>query len=175
MAGNRIDSLDQDFDDHPSLSASLEDFEHNDTRSPLFGLPSQHSGFKLDESEADAESTSEGPWSPPAWRKHNAAGGWLQHQPYPIDNRNLKPSLSNSRSKDPSPRYESARGEDEDITIPANIPLPRGSLSPVKDRSPSPPPCTGKDQVPKQMVEKTERNLVASDSPNNCMSFHRGF
>lgn len=171
MARNRMDSLDQEFDDHPSLSASLEDFEHNENRSPLFGLPSQHSGFKSDESEVDAESNSEGPWSPP-WTKQSAAGGWYRHQPYLADNRSLKQALSNSRSKDTSPQYESAREEYEDITIPANIPLPRGSLSPVKERSPSPPPSPERDRSPEQAVEKIEENLSTLESPNNCMRFH---
>lgn len=172
MAGHRIDSLDQEFDDHPSLSASLEDFEHNETRSPLFGLPSQHSGFKSEESEADVESTSEGPWSPPAWKKQNAAGGWYRHQPYPSDNRNLKPRLSNSRSKDTSPQYESAREEEEDITIPANIPLPKGSLSPVKEQSPSPPPRPKRDCDAEHIPEKAEGSSSMLENPNNCMRFY---
>lgn len=172
MAKYPIDSLDQEFDDHPSLSASLEDFEHNENRSPLFGLPSQHSGFKSDESEVDAESNSEGPWSPPTWGKQSAPGGWYKHQPYLTDNRNLKPILSNSRSRDTSPQYESAKEEDEDITIPANIPLPRGSLSPMKERSPSPPPCLVEDQSREQTLEKMEGNRSTLESPNNCMHIY---
>lgn len=33
--------LDEPFDDHASLAASLEDFEAQEQRSPLFDLPSQ--------------------------------------------------------------------------------------------------------------------------------------
>ncbi|KAL8839781.1 MAG: hypothetical protein Q9170_001592 [Blastenia crenularia] len=125
------------FDDHPSLSASLEDFEHND-RSPTFGLPSQHSGFKSEESGPEADSNSEGPWSPPAWRRPTANAGWYQHQPYAQDNRLLKSSKSPSRSRTTSPHYQSAIEDEGDTILPANIPLPRGSMSPIKEQSPSP-------------------------------------
>ena len=151
------------YDDHPSLSASLEDFEHHD-RSPVFGLPSQHSGFKSEESESE-EAVSEEPWSPPAWRQQNSAKGWYQHQPYPQNNNLLKPSASASRSRDTSPQYESAK-EDEDITMPANIPLPRGSMSPVKEGSPSPFPNGGHDFAPK--FEETEEAVAVPENPNNC-------
>ena len=132
----------QTYDDNTSLSASLEDFEQS-PRSPLFGLPSQHSGFKSEESESEDEPASElsgKPWSPPAWRQQNTAGGWYQHQPYPHDKNRLKASISASHSRGASPRYESAREDEEDVTIAAKVPLPKGSVSPVKERSPSVPP-----------------------------------
>ncbi len=144
MAGSRIDLLDQAFDDHPSLPASFEDFEHHEDRSPILPLPSHHSGFKSDNSEAGAESTSEGPWSPPGWRNPSAGSGWFRHQPYAHPIPSLKPphAGSASRSRETSPAYENyeSANEDYDITIPANIPLPRGSLSPLKERSLSPVP-----------------------------------
>jgi len=154
-------------DDHPSLSASLEDFENNE-RSPVFGVPSQHSGFKSEESESEDEPVSEEPWSPPAWRQQNAAGGWYRHQPYPQDNNLLKASVSASRSRGTS--YESAR-EDEDVTMPANIPLPRGSMSPVKGQSPEPSPCPypegGQDFG--QKFGETEEAVVVPENQNNCV------
>lgn len=125
------------FDDHPSLSASLEDFEHND-RSPTFGLPSQHSGFKSDESEPEADCASEGPWSPPAWRRQTADAAWYRHQPYAQNPRLLKPSKSPSRSRNTSPQSHCAEEAEGDTILPASIPLPRGSMSPVKEHSPSP-------------------------------------
>ncbi|KAL8920084.1 MAG: hypothetical protein Q9208_006437 [Pyrenodesmia sp. 3 TL-2023] len=126
------------FDDHPSLAASLEDFEHND-RSPTFGLPSQHSGFKSDESEPEGDSTSEGPWSPPAWRRQTADAAWYRHQPYTQNHRLLRPSISPSHSRTTSPNYQGAKEAEEGDTIQAaNIPLPRGSMSPTKEQSPSP-------------------------------------
>ncbi|KAM0801470.1 hypothetical protein BDR22DRAFT_804570 [Usnea florida] len=159
------------YDDHPSLSASLEDFEHND-RSPVFGLPSQHSGFKSEESESESEeAVSEEPWSPPAWRKQNAAGGWYRHQPYPQDKNPLKASTSASRSRGTSPQYESAQEQEGDVTIPANIPLPRGSMSPVKERSPSPSPYTEKEQDFSPKFEETEEAIAAPENANNYFRF----
>ena len=169
MAANRMDLLDEAFDDHPSLSASLEDFEHNETRSPLFALPSQHSGFKSDESEAGAETMSEEPWSPPAWRPQNTAAGWYRHQPYGPNNPSLKPSASASRSRESSPHYESAREDDGDLTIPANIPLPRGSLSPVKGRSPSPSPFPERKQDFGETCGPAQEQAPVSENQNNCV------
>ena len=172
------------YDDHPSLSASLADFEHS-PRSPVFGLPSQHSGFKLEESDSEDEPASEvsgEPWSPPAWRQKNPAGGWYQHQPYPQDNNLFKTSASASRSRGTSPRYESAHEEEGDITLAAKIPLPRGSMSPVKERSPtrspererdaaspssSPYPEGGQDFGHK--FGEKEEALVVPDNSNNCV------
>ncbi|KAL1997709.1 hypothetical protein VTN02DRAFT_994 [Thermoascus thermophilus] len=70
------DDLDNAFDDHPSLSASLEDFAATCTthirRPPLFDLPSQHSGFRSDESDAGDDPPPSGePWSPPGFRGHD--------------------------------------------------------------------------------------------------------
>ena len=134
------------YDDHPSLSASLEDFEHNE-RSPVFDLPSQHSGFKSENSESEEEEVSEGVWSPPAWRHHNPAGGWYRHQPYPQDNTMLKPSTSASQSR----------------------PLPKGSLSPVKDRTPSHSPPPNNEEDPDEKFLEVEEPIVMPESHNNCV------
>lgn len=161
-----MDNLDAS-DDHPSLSASLEDFEHND-RSPTFGLPSQHSGFKSDESEPEGDSRSEGPWSPPAWRRQTADAAWYRHQPYAQDSRLLKPSKSPSRSRTTSPQYQSAEEAEGDTILPANIPLPRGSMSPVKEQSPSPEPA----QLPENDYEDralSEQPDATAAPSNNCM------
>ena len=172
MATNRMGTSPHEiYDDHPSLSASLEDFEHND-RSPVFGLPSQHSGFKSEESESESEeAVSEEPWSPPAWRQQNAAGGWYRHQPYPQDKNLLKASASASRSRGTSPQYESAQEEEGDVTVPANIPLPRGSMSPVKERSPSPSPYPEKGQDFAQKFQEAEETEAAPENTNNCVLF----
>ncbi|KAJ9198911.1 hypothetical protein DTO164E3_5001 [Paecilomyces variotii] len=160
-----MDELDNVFDDHPSLDASLEDFEANSNnvhRTPLFGLPSQHSGFRAEESDGDATSTAGEPWSPPGFRRHDyvPGSGWYRHQPYSRkednDRLELKPPVrdSPSQSREPSPQYEDAQegptspgkdaaqvGELGDISIPANVPLPKGTDSPLKGRSPSPTPA----------------------------------
>lgn len=161
-----MDNLDTS-DDHPSLSASLEDFEHND-RSPTFGMPSQHSGFKSEESEPEGDSNSEGPWSPPAWRRQVADAGWYRHQPYAQDNQHLKPSMSPARSRHTSPQYRNANEEEGDTILPANIPLPRGSMSPVKEPSPSPEIMQNiSDQAEDQ--EQSKQPAVAHSGANNCM------
>ncbi|KAJ5688722.1 hypothetical protein N7462_003114 [Penicillium macrosclerotiorum] len=160
-----LDELDNVFDDHPSLDASLEDFENNSNahRSPLFGLPSQHSGFRSEESDGEIEDPTAGQrWSPPGLRQHDfvQGSGWYRHQPYvrklPLNERlELKPtirgSLSPSLSREPSPQYEDAlegparktasANEDVDsgdVTIAANIPLPGGAGTPRTGRSPTP-------------------------------------
>jgi len=170
MAAAHVDDLDGMFDDHPSLSASLEDFEQHDNRSPLFGLPSQHSGFKSEESEAEAdvESSSGDPWSPPAWRRPNTGSGWYRHQPYQQGNSCMKPSASPSRSRETSPQYESAQEDEGDITMPANVPLPRGSVSPVKERSPSPSPYPEGEEDFGRKFGETEQAVAIPENPNNC-------
>ena len=184
MAVNRQVSP-QLYDDHPSLSASLEDFEQS-PRSPLFGLPSQHSGFKSEDSESEDEPNSElsgEPWSPPAWRQQNTAGGWYQHQPYPLDKKLLKTSVSPSHSRGTSPKYESAQEEEGDITLAAKIPLPRGSASPVKERSPSvsleedailpsPSPHPEGGQDPDPPFTETEEAVAGPEHSNNCRAFN---
>ncbi|PGH03880.1 hypothetical protein AJ79_07238 [Helicocarpus griseus UAMH5409] len=164
MAPDRLEELDV-FDDHPSLTASLEDFEDSSRPSPLFGLPSQHSGFRSEdnddpEPETDIDSSAGDPWSPPGYKRRyilqqqhfppTAGSAWYRHQPYLRDKPDLKPPYDNSpsRSREVSPQYEDALekpiagGEDDptDLTIPANIPLPMGTDSPLKGRSPSPAP-----------------------------------
>ena len=129
------------FDDRLSLDASMEDFEGNE-HSPALSIPSQHSGFKSsDGSESDHEEVaSDEPWSPPAWRNIHNTGGWYRHQPYTQDPPRHKDSKSASRSRETSREsYESALDEEgEETTRPADIPLPRGSLSPFKEGPPAP-------------------------------------
>lgn len=169
MVQNRINPLNNMYESHPSLSASLEDFENNENRSPLFGLPSQHSGFKSEDSDADAESVSEEPWSPPAWR-NSAAGGWYRHQPYPGSDP-TKLSQSPSRSRQASPQHEDVGGAEDDTLIPANIPLPQGSRSPTKERSPSPQPFAGGGQDFGQQFEQTDEPAPPPpENGNNCIA-----
>ena len=140
----RMNEMEKMFDDHPSLSASLESVEDRPRYSPMFGLPSQHSGFKSEpeDSEGDDDLSSGEPWSPPGFPSHRRSGsGWYRHDPYGDGNRySLKPSVSPGRSRQTSPEYEDAPEGDEDITLAANIPLPKGADSPLKGRSPSPEP-----------------------------------
>jgi hypothetical protein len=159
-----LDELDNVFDDHPSLDASLEDFENNSNahRSPLFGMPSQHSGFRSEESDDEIDDPAGERWSPPGLRQHDyvQGSGWYRHQPYlrqgTLHERlELKPTvglrLSPSVSREPSPQYEDALegpakgkaqegAEPGDVTIAANVPLPMGPGTPQTGRSPSPQP-----------------------------------
>ncbi|EER29127.1 hypothetical protein CPC735_068090 [Coccidioides posadasii C735 delta SOWgp] len=195
MATERLDELDGVFDDHPSLSASLEDFEESSApRTPLFGaLPSQHSGFRShDLSEKsddggggdndhdpaagilDAASNLSDPWSPPGFSKRlffhqkddplrhrspesTSASAWYRHRPFMHNQPDLKPTVVNdspARSRDVSPQYEDApekplspqriEGDADDLVLPASIPLPVGTDSPLQGRSPSPDPKSKK-------------------------------
>ncbi|KAL9103386.1 MAG: hypothetical protein Q9163_001562 [Psora crenata] len=131
------------LDDRTSLTGSLDDFSNEgEQRSPVFGLPSQHSGFRSsDESEEEQEvgeaASDNSAWSPPmsTWRQPTSAGGWYRHQPYTQNPTHLKASKSGSgsRSRESSPQYESAVEDEEDTTMAAKIPLPKGSMSPVRE------------------------------------------
>ena len=167
------------FDDRHSLDDSLEDFGQGDQSSPLFGLPSQHSGFKSSEEETsdqDEDVVSEEPWSPPAWRSSNPAGGWYRHQPYPQDDQKSRHSASASRSREASHEsYASAVEEDDDDTKkPSQIPLPQASNSPAKehspikseDRSTSPYPEGEQDFSP---TFGREEDTAAIPENNNCL------
>ena len=168
------------FDDRTSLDNSLEDFEHNE-HSPALSIPSQHSGFKSsDGSASDQEEVgSEEPWSPPAWRNTHSVGGWYRHQPYPLDQHKPHKSASASRSRGTSHEsYESALDEEgEATTRPADIPLPRTSLSPVRERSASP---VKKESATPDPFTDTKQDLLADsgedggvvepeNNNNNCL------
>ena len=157
--------LQREFDDHPSLAASLEDFE-----TPGTGSEPRFNFYSIRNPDVETDSDSTGPWSPPAWRR--AGSGWFQHDtsrlaalPSPSYTRS-----SPSRSQEASPLDD---GGDGDITLPANVPLPG---SPEKGRSPSPSPeagsyCNGQTG---QMVGGTTegegqwQTLGTQQDQNNC-------
>lgn len=163
MPAARLDELDPAFDDHPSVAASLEDFEEQERRSPLFDLPSQHSGFRSehDDEEPDDRSSSGAPWSPPGYKmRASNASSWFRHDPY--SNRfQLHPSISPSRSRQTSPEYQDAEEGDADITLAANIPLPPGTDSPMKERSPEP-------ETPSDEMRDFNAPVPSGENPNNC-------
>lgn len=131
MAALNSEELEDLLASRPSLAASVDDCydldvaHHRASRSPFFGIPSTHSGFRSEESETE-ETDSAGPWSPPAWRK--AGSGWYRHHHH-----HLSPD-SPSRSRETSPQYESA-GEG-DALMPANVPLPMSPLKQTPRTSP---------------------------------------
>lgn len=137
-----LEELEGIFDDHPSLDASLQDFEPGSSElapSPRFGLyPSHHSGFRSEESDSDKEnSASGGGYSPPAWRRTKSgmrSSGFWRSNDHVLGKRSRS-------SKESSPEYESADdGADLTLAAAARTRLPTGSLSPEKRRSPSPDP-----------------------------------
>ncbi|KAM3416864.1 hypothetical protein BST61_g8453 [Cercospora zeina] len=118
------------LDSHPSLNASMDDFDAREFSPTIPDMPSQHSGFRSNGHSEYSEASSRRSYSPPAWRK--AGSGWFKHQEA------LSPNRNGYRSKDTSPRYQSADedGDDGDATAyrtARHIPLPE---SPVKGRSP---------------------------------------
>ena len=131
------------LDDHTSLTGSIGDFSDSDKQqqSPMFGLPSQHSGFRSADASEDDDplqdvASDDSPWSPPAWRQPTTAGDWYRHQPYSNDVERLKSqSASKSRGASHNVEDQSDDEDDPDATLAARIPLPRGSTSPFRDSS----------------------------------------
>ena len=133
-----IEELETLFNEHPSLDASLQDFEHGSTdlnQFPLYGYPSHHSGFRSETESDIAPSDSGGRYSPPAWRRegngHRSSGFWNE--------RSRLHEEKGKGSRESSPDYESA-DDGRDVTLEAarTTRLPTGSISPEKGRSPSP-------------------------------------
>ncbi|KAK3709730.1 hypothetical protein LTR37_010757 [Vermiconidia calcicola] len=124
------------LDSHPSINASMQDFEAREFSPTMPDLPSQHSGFRSPDASEYSESSRRS-FSPPPWRK--AGSGWFKHH-------SLSPHKVGYASKEPSPQYHSAEEEgDGDFTTfrsAMRIPLP---ASPTKGRSPSnsPEPMNG--------------------------------
>lgn len=184
-----LDELDNVFDDHPSLDASLEDFENNSNshRSPVFGLPSQHSGFRSEDSDGEIEEPTGERWSPPGLRQHDYVQGsaWYRHQPYlrkshpNAERLELKPTIglsSPSPSREPSPQYEDAlegpakaHTETGDLTVAANVPLPPAADTPQKGRSlsPGPGPARNADATPRNSSERDGLDF-GTETLSNC-------
>lgn len=170
MATSKLQELETLFDDHPSLDASLQDFEHNGSseiapsspRASLpYGYPSHHSGFRseTDSDRSPAPSDSGGRYSPPAWRRDrdgNRSSGFWARLPRRED------------SRESSPEFESAdEGEDETLAAARRTRLPTGSLSPEKQGTPAPEgfPGGGGD-FGDVFAEGKELGVV--ENPNNC-------
>jgi hypothetical protein len=190
-----LDELDNLFDDHPSLDASLEDFESNTHlhRSPMFNMPSQHSGFRSEDSDgedAEIEDPSQERWSPPGFHQPESVegSGWYRHQPYlrkgnpHTDRLQLVPTIglgvSPSQSREPSPQYEDAlespaksrpsdRATPGDISVAANVPLPAGADTPLHGRSPSPAPRPSAGRTPRDSSED-DGDGFGPDIFSNC-------
>jgi len=170
-----IEELEGLFDDHPSLDASLRDFEPGSSeldQSPRFGYPSHHSGFRSDTDSEIANSDSGGRYSPPAWRRelngHRSSGFWNKRSNNMLGKRSRD-------SRESSPEYESADdGADRTLEAAARTRLPTGSLSPEKRRSPSPSPfpAGGVDFANTfgGIKQEEEKQIIVPpiENPNNC-------
>lgn len=162
------------LDSHPSINASMDDFEAREFSPTVPDMPSQHSGFRSNNASEYSE-TSRRSYSPPAWRK--AGSGWFKHQ-------SLSPNRSGYNSKEPSPQYHSM-DEDGDFRTyrsASKIPLPE---SPTKGRSPtcSPEPMTGpgaddEDEGGGDTTLTNEQFAMGHETPrqkprsDNCKSRH---
>lgn len=171
------------LDSHPSLNASMDDFEPREFSPTIPEMPSQHSGFRSNGNSEYSEASSRRSNSPPAWRK--AGSGWFkQHQ-------GLSPNRTGYRSKESSPQYREGTGDDgTDMDVTAyrtarRIPLPE---SPVKGQTPAgtPEPTSagaaverdkggGSTSMLRHVSEETERPVPEPESPgaqtptqNNC-------
>lgn len=165
-----IEELEGLFDDHPSVNASLEDFEPGSSeidQPPRFGYPSRRSASRSDtDSEAPPPSSSAGRYSPPAWRRdgdgNRNSGFWN--------------GPASRRLRGGSLEYESAEeGEDPTLAAAARTRLPTGSLSPEKQGSPSPDPFPAGagdfgDTFGEVKREDAKEVVAPSpENPNNCM------
>lgn len=170
------------LDSHPSILASMEDYEQREFSPTVPDIPSQHSGFRSQVGSEYSENSSRRSYSPPAWRK--AGSGWFKHP-------SLSPSRGGFRSKESSPQYHDAEEEgDGDVTayrIATRVPLPG---SPLKGRSPSnsPEPVSGPStgevdrggglshasQVNAQ-TDDAESPALETPTQSNCKSSHLYF
>src|SRR4051812_23628053 len=168
-----IEELEGLFDDHPSLDASLQDFEPGSSelgQSPRFGYPSHHSGFRSDDESEMAGSESGGRYSPPAWRRegngHISSRFWNRRS-------NTIGKMSRA-SRESSMDYESADdGGDATLEAATRTRLPTGSVSPEKRRSPSPDPFPSRgadfgNTFGEVKEEEQDVNVLPStENPNN--------
>ena len=162
---SKIEALNDMFDNHPSLPASIGDFDRRQRPSPVLRLPSHRSGFRADMSDSDAGSSitsGQGPWSPPGLKSPESGSAWYRHQPY-LD---ATPCPQRSTRTSPSLRY--GEMDEEDLTLPCTVPLPRGSVSPMKEMSPEPPAQLRNIDVPVFGEEVTEEMETTPKACNNC-------
>ena len=149
------------LDSHPSLNASMDDFEAREFSPTIPEMPSQHSGFRSNNNSEYSETSSRRSYSPPPWRKNGS--GWFKHS------HALSPSRNGYRSKDTSPQYQSGEddGDDTEYRTARHIPLPE---SPIKGRSPSNSPepvCAGAAQEPVRVLFFEKKNQKTFARPGS--------
>ena len=147
------------------LDVSLQDFEHPASPTSMrhsSALPSEPATEDLE----DSDIASGGGYSPPAWRNlgngDRSRGFW---KPPPA-------RFRRTLSPDSDDEYRS----DDDVVLEQAIRtrLPKGSLSPDKGRSPSPPPAEDTtvkiEQHKSPSREMPLADVRASPQPDNCTS-----
>jgi hypothetical protein len=99
---------------------------------------------------------------------------WYRRQPYLRNAPELRPTpgISPAGSREPSPQYEDAI-DDQDLILPASIPLPPGTDSPLKGRSVSPEPEMRdyrRDQQQQQQQQRwdADNNKEDESTLTNC-------
>ncbi|KAK5174264.1 uncharacterized protein LTR77_001344 [Saxophila tyrrhenica] len=111
------------FDSHPSVDASMDDFEPREFSPTFPDLPSHHSGFRSPHMSEYSEQSRRS-YSPPAWRK--SGSGWFKQA-------SLSPHKSDRGSRETSPLYNGLGGQgDLDLRAYATatrIPLPMSARS----------------------------------------------
>jgi hypothetical protein len=135
------------IESHPSVTLSLEDFEHDDRASPIKMLyRSTHSGFR--EGSPETAHDSDRAWSPPAHADFGptlaSTSAWYRREPYRSETSNMRSRSSEILRQSTVPRLTPFDLDGPDS--PANIPLPAGrTRSPSKDYwTPSPSPVMGR-------------------------------
>lgn len=177
------------FDDHPSLDASLRDFEPGSSeleQSPLFGnlYPSHHSGFRSEDSESEmGDSMSGGGYSPPAWRRTKSgsrSSGFWERNKSVLGERNANiPGKRSGNWRSESPPYDSGDEGDVTLAIAARTKLPTGSLSPEKRCSQSPYPAIGRgreshfEDIKEESPEPHKPSTPQISQHENCKPLQR--
>jgi hypothetical protein len=163
MASTKLEELESLFDDHPSLDASLQDFEQASRSS---GSPSR-AAFRSDTESERPPSASVGRYSPPAWRRdgngNRSSGFWQRDRTHAWRVRD--------DMRDSSPEFESAdEGDREDrmLAAAARTRLPTGSLSPEKQGSPAPDVLLATAGDLGKSLDVKE--VAGPASPSNCTS-----
>jgi hypothetical protein len=177
MAAATVEEMDMLFDEHPSLAGSMDDFDPNDTQPrdfspPVYGIPSQHSGFRSNLSDSSELSSPQ--WAP-AWRKQGTP--WYNnnhglHHRHGNSHTSGSSSAHHSRfaslSRGASPYSESGSVDgDPDITLAAHVPLPE---SPLK-RTPQPSMEPEEDYSRRHGGEVEVSEDAAPESTNGYIRF----
>ncbi|KAF2276923.1 uncharacterized protein EI97DRAFT_376669 [Westerdykella ornata] len=126
--------------DVPSLSASLEAFEHAErgTHSTFGNRSAMQSSSRWSAQDASesSEPESDGPWAPPAWQRSSTTNDWYRKSLL-SESATLRSSHSPSKPAGIASSRFNPRPVDREIT-PSRIPLPESPLKMTPRTSPDP-------------------------------------